>query len=223
VTQWLRKFEALFILIGSFALAAYVVRERASVTSELSHLGFWSYPLAILLLAVVASAPFSVTDALAVMNGVIFGPIGGSIVNAFGIILAALVGYRVALRTSALLELDRRIEQLPGWIRRFRVGSFAFLVAVRIIPGIGGTIATQVAAAKRVPILIHVAAMAAIAVPICTALAIGGDTLAIFVQHHFTEPVGRYMHTHRPHLRHFHYFHFPNLHRATPLPLREAP
>jgi uncharacterized membrane protein YdjX (TVP38/TMEM64 family) len=200
----LQRLEAAAIFIGSCALAFYVVRERAFVTHELSILGFWSYPIAVLLMAVVASAPFSVTDALAVMNGVIFGPVGGTIVNALGILAAGVLGYRVALRTSALLELDRQVERLPGWVRRFQVGSFPFLVAVRIIPGVGGTIATQTAAAMRVPLWIHVAAMGAIAIPICTVLAIGGDSLAGFVEHRFTEPVGRYMRAHHPHFSHMH-------------------
>lgn len=212
---WLRKIEAALILAASFAVAAYVVRERGHVTAELARLGFWSYPLAVLLLAIVASAPFSVTDALAVMNGVIFGPVGGSIINALGILLAAVIGYVVALRTSALLELDRRIEHLPHWIRRYRVGSFPFLVAVRVIPGIGGTVATQIAAAMRVPLYIHVAAMCAIAIPICTVLAVGGDSLAGFVHSHVAEPVNRYMRRHHHGFHHFQ-LRFPEGRRSFP-------
>jgi len=144
----------------------------------LSTIGPLAYPLAVVIFAAVASAPFSVTDALAIMNGVIFGPLWGSVVNAIGLVLAALVGYAIARRTSHLLELDRNIERLPAWVRRYKVGSPAFLLTVRIIPGLGGTIATQVAAAFRIPIFVHVWTMCAIAIPICTLLAIFGDRLA---------------------------------------------
>lgn len=201
---WLGRTEAAAIFVGSCLIAAYVVKERAYVSVQFAHFGPWGYPIAIVLLAIVASAPFSVTDALAIMNGAIFGPVGGSIVNALGILAAGVVGYLVARRTCALLEIDRRVEKLPPWVKRYKVGSFPFLVAVRVIPGIGGTIATQVAAAMRVPLYIHVGAMAAIAIPICTVLAIGGDSLAVFVDHRFTQPVGRYMRAHSHQLERMH-------------------
>lgn len=184
------------LFVGSTAIAAWVVRERSYVRAELGEFGVFAYPVAVMLLALVASAPFSVTDALAVMNGVIFGPVGGSVVNAVGIVGAAIVGYYLALRTSKLLELDKTLERLPHWVRRFRIGSFAFLLTVRILPGIGGTVATQVAAARRVPLFIHVLAMCTIALPICTALAVGGDSLSAAIESHVSEPLHRYARQH---------------------------
>ena len=132
----------------------------------------------VLIFAVVASAPFSVTDALAIMNGVLFGPWIGTLVNTAGLVLAAIIGYVVALRTSKLLDIEATFQKLPNWVRHFKLGSPMFLIVVRIIPGLGGTIATQTAAALRVPIWRQIYTMCAIAVPICTALAIGGDALA---------------------------------------------
>ncbi len=128
-------------------------------------LGLSRYPLAILIFAVVASAPFSVTDALAVMNGVLFGPWVGSLVNAAGIVVAAVIGYAVAIRTSKLLDIESTVQRLPNWVRHFKIGSPMFLIVVRIIPGLGGTIATQTAAALRVPIWRQIYTMSAIAIP----------------------------------------------------------
>lgn len=156
-----------------------------------------AYPLAIVIFTVVASAPFSVTDALAIMNGVIFGPLWGSVVNAIGLVFAALAGYALARRTSHLLELDRNIQKLPPWIRRFKVGSPAFLLTLRIIPGLGGTMATQIAAAFRVPVFVHVWTMCAIAIPICTVLAIFGDRVS-FAVHAYYEAHRPHMHMHIP-------------------------
>jgi len=198
IALWARRLEILFFFFGALLLAAYVVRERIFVAHELSRVGIFAYPLAILLFAIIASAPFSVTDALAVMNGVLFGPVGGTVINTLGIVAAAVVGYGIARRTCVALDIDRRTASLPAWVRRYRVGSFPFLLAVRILPGIGGTIATQIAAALRVPIFIHIAAMATIAVPICTVLAIGGDRLADAFEQRVTEPVRHYVATHHP-------------------------
>src|SRR5271165_1633231 len=128
-----RKCEAALLFFGSFALAALVVRYRNHVEVVLHTIGPFSYPLAVAIMAIVASAPFSVTDALAVMNGVLFGPLWGSVVNAVGLVFAALTGYALARRTCHLLELERNIERLPGWVTRFRVGSPAFLLTLRVI------------------------------------------------------------------------------------------
>ncbi len=196
------RLEAVLIFLASFALAAFVIAKRTFVESYLGAIGFAAYPIAVVVFALVASAPFSVTDALAVMNGVIFGPLWGSVVNVFGIVLAAIVGYVIAMRTSKLLDLEAQIEKLPSWVRRFRIGSPAFLIMVRVIPGIGGTVATQTAAALKVPIIVHIWTMAVVAVPVCTALAIFGDGAARFVDQRFVEPTKAYVNRHHPHFPH---------------------
>jgi len=99
--MFLRRLEAVVIFLLSFALAAFVVAKKTEVEHYLSSLGPFAMPLAILILAIVASAPFSVTDALAIMNGVIFGPVWGSVVNALGIVLASATSLRCAPRSCS--------------------------------------------------------------------------------------------------------------------------
>ncbi len=211
---FLRRFEAALIFGASFALAAFVVAKKFEVEHLLQQIGLARYPLAVVIFAVVASAPFSVTDALAIMNGVLFGPWIGSLVNAAGLVLAAIIGYVVALRTSKLLDIEGTFEKLPQWVRHFKIGSPMFLIVVRIIPGLGGTIATQTAAALRVPIWRQIYTMCAIAVPICTALAVGGDALSNFIEDKFIEPAHAYAERH--------HMHFPHRRRATPSPVPEV-
>ncbi len=201
VVLLLRRLEAGAILLASFALAAFVVARKTQVEHLLTSLGPFAMPLAVLILAIVASAPFSVTDALAVMNGVLFGPLWGSVVNALGIILAAAIGYLVALRTSELLDIEAQVKRLPGWVRRFQIGSPMFLICVRVIPGLGGTIATQTAAALRVPIFRQIYTMCAIAVPICTVLAIGGDFVSNYIESHILVPAQAYVERHHIRVR----------------------
>lgn len=209
--MFLRRLEAILIFGASFALAAFVVARKPEVEQLLSALGPFAIPLAVLILAVVASAPFSVTDALAIMNGVLFGPVWGSIVNAAGIVLAAVIGYVVALRTSKLLDIEAQVKRLPGWARHFKIGSPMFLIVVRIIPGLGGTIATQTAAALRVPVFRQIYTMSAIAIPICTALAVGGDALSNYIEAKVIAPVDRFAERHHIVL--------PKHHPGAPAPL----
>ncbi len=199
------------MLGASFTLAALVIRFQPLVEHEIRSLGLSAYPLAIAVFTVVASAPFSVTDALAIMNGAIFGPVVGSIVNTIGLVLAALFGYWINRHASQMLDLDAYLERVPAWIKRFPVGSPAFLLAVRIIPGFGGTVATASAATFRVPIWRHVWTMCAIAVPICTLLAIFGDRVTVVV-HRYEARAHTYWMEHRPHMR------LPHHVKVTPTP-----
>jgi uncharacterized membrane protein YdjX (TVP38/TMEM64 family) len=206
--------EAVGILLASFALAAVVVSHRPWVEQVLGELGWFAMPLAAVVFAIVASAPFSVTDALAIMNGVLFGPIWGSVVNAVGLVLAAIIGYVVALRTSDAFDVKKNVERLPGWARHFQIGSPMFLIVVRIIPGLGGTIATQTAAALRVPILRQIYTMCTVAIPICTLLAVFGYEVSDYLDAHVFVPAQALAEKHHIHLPRRH--HHPNpLPRAT--------
>jgi uncharacterized membrane protein YdjX (TVP38/TMEM64 family) len=192
----LRRLEAVSILLASFGLAAFVVSHRPWVERVLAEIGPFAMPLAVVVFAIVASAPFSVTDALAIMNGVLFGPVWGSVVNAVGLVLAAVIGYVVALRTSAAFDVKKNVEKLPPWARRFRIGSPMFLIVVRVIPGLGGTIATQTAAALRVGYFRQIYTMCAVAIPICTVLAVFGHAASDFLDEHVFVPVQHTMEKH---------------------------
>lgn len=176
-----RRCAALGILAASFVLAFLVIRHQPRIEHEIRIIGPLAYPLAIAIFAVVASAPFSMTDALAIMNGALFGPVRGTFVDAAGLFFAALLGYWINRHASNLFSLEESLQRLPAWVKRFRVGSPAFLLAVRIIPGFGGTVATATAATLRVPIWVHVWTMCAIAVPLCAVLTIFGDRVTVAV------------------------------------------
>lgn len=212
MTPLLKRLCAIALLAASFTVAGVVIAKQPQVEHLLRTLGPFAALLAILVFALVASAPFSVTDALAIMNGAIFGPIEGSIVNAIGLVLAALLGYAINRHASHMLDVEAYLHRLPAWVKRFPVGSPLFLISVRIIPGFGGTMATATAATFRVPVWVHVWTMCAIAVPICTVLAIFGDRVTTVV-HQTEHRAHQYYLEHRPH------FHFHTRHpKATPTP-----
>jgi uncharacterized membrane protein YdjX (TVP38/TMEM64 family) len=207
------------LLIASFALAFLVIRYQPMVEHQIRAIGPLAYPLGILVFALVASAPFSVTDALAIMNGAIYGPVGGTVVDVIGLVLAAMLGYWVNMRASKLLDLHAYLERLPEWVKRFPVGSPAFLIAVRVIPGFGGTVATASAAAFRVPLWVHVWTMCAIAVPICTLLTIFGDGVTIWLHGETHRIQMRYVHYCQIHrCPRFHFHHEREKERPKPTP-----
>jgi uncharacterized membrane protein YdjX (TVP38/TMEM64 family) len=200
--QLLKRVLGVALLVLSFALAAAVIANKHTIDSLLASAGIGAYPIAIAVFAIVASAPFSVTDALAVSNGVLFGPVVGSLVNAVGLVLGALLSYQVARRTSSLLDIESQIGRLPPWVNRFRVGSPIFLILVRVIPGVGGTLATQIAAALQVPLLRHVVTFCIVTIPFCTLLAFGGNAISTYVEQHIVAPAEGYATRHHLHFAH---------------------
>lgn len=196
-----RRLAGVGLLAASFALAAVVIRYQPYFEHLIRSIGPGvALPLATAVFAIVASAPFSVTDALAIMNGAVFGPLWGSVINAIGIIFAAAAGYWINRRASHLLDLEAALARLPSWVKRFRVGSPMFLIMVRIIPGLGGTVATASAAAFRVPVWIHIFTMSVVAIPVCTVLAIFGDRATAAI-HRYETRAHMYIVHHRPQWR----------------------
>jgi uncharacterized membrane protein YdjX (TVP38/TMEM64 family) len=195
----MRKLLGFVIFAASFGIAAFVVADKHAIDQVLRSAGPATIPLSIVLFALVAAAPFSVTDALAISNGVLFGPWVGAAVNAAGLVLAAILGYAIARRTSKLWALEKELAKLPKWTQRFEVGSPLFLIIVRAIPGIGGTIATQTAAALRVPLFRQIYTMCAVTVPVCTALAFGGHAISTYVHDHILVPAEGYAQRHHLH------------------------
>jgi uncharacterized membrane protein YdjX (TVP38/TMEM64 family) len=195
----MRKLLGFAIFAASFGVAAFVVADKHAIDGFLASAGWATIPLSIVLFALVASAPFSVTDALAVSNGVLFGPWVGSLVNACGLVCAAILGYIIARRTSKLWHLEDELAKLPDWTKRFEVGSPLFLIIVRAIPGVGGTIATQTAAALRVPLFRQIYTMCAVTVPVCTLLAFGGHAISTYVHQHIVLPAEGYAQRHHLH------------------------
>jgi len=146
-----------------------------------------------------------VTDALAVMNAAMFERFWGSIIEVFGIIAGALIGYWINSHASRLPDLDKEMTLLPAWMKRLNPGSFRFLLAVRIIPGFGGTLATAAAATFKVPIWIHVFTMSVVAIPVCIILTFFGEQATVWM--HGAEYRARmYIIHHRPHFN-FHHLH----------------
>jgi uncharacterized membrane protein YdjX (TVP38/TMEM64 family) len=216
LNRLLRRAGGLALLAGSFALAYLVIRHQPRVAHEIRTIGPLAYPLAIAVFTIVASAPFSVTDALAIMNGAIFGPVKGTLVDAFGLIGAALLGYWINARVTRLWRLEEYLHRLPPWVKRFPVGSPAFLLAVRIIPGFGGTVATASAAAFRVSIWRHVWTMLAVALPICALLTIFGDRVTVAL--HGYESRARHYARHYCEIHRCPHFHFHRYETVSPSP-----
>jgi hypothetical protein len=139
VALWLRRLEAAAIFLPRSRSPPSSSRASMQVEHLLTSLGPSRCRLRSSFFAVVASAPFSVTDALAIMNGVLFGPMWGSIVNAVGIVLAAVdrLRRRAAHVATARHRSAIAVKRLPRGCAGSKSGSPMFLIVRADHPGAG--------------------------------------------------------------------------------------
>lgn len=103
---------------------ADAVRERFGLNAAL---------VIVPLLAVVAASP-APSEPVAVINGLIYGTVGGAPLNWLGWMLAGYLQYAMAARVAG--ELDRELWQAhaPRWLRHLPAGHPAFLILGRYLP-----------------------------------------------------------------------------------------
>lgn len=102
-------------------------------------LGVWGYPLAVLLMAVVAILPIP-AEIPAMMNGMLFGPAAGTLITWAGALLGAEISFELSRRFGRPL-VERVLP--PRAIARVdltvRAASWPGLLVARLIPAIAFT------------------------------------------------------------------------------------
>ncbi len=116
--------------MGDFAQAVeYWLRE----------LGVWGYPLAVLLMAAVALLPIP-AEIPAAMNGMLFGPLPGTIITWTGAMVGAQLSFEISRRFGrpAVRRFvpGRAISRVDSMVR---VVSWPGLLMARLIPAVAFT------------------------------------------------------------------------------------
>jgi uncharacterized membrane protein YdjX (TVP38/TMEM64 family) len=155
------------VLIGG----SYVVAHGALVHAWVLHAGPLGPLLSLALYTTVASVPFLPSGVLALLDGMIFGFWEGSIISCTAVLLSGFTTYAVARGIAEDFGVHDELERLPGWIRRLPMGSPAFLVALRAIPWLGGTLANNVGPMYGVSLWRHSWTRAVVAMPLAIASA----------------------------------------------------
>lgn len=107
--------------------------------------------VSVLLYGVFAATPVP-TDALSVINGIIYGPILGSFLSWLGNNLAALVEYYLGKQLKQAIDLEKFHQKLPLGLNKLDPNSTAFLLIGRIIPWYGGKLVSFWAGSYNVPL-----------------------------------------------------------------------
>ncbi|EKD96159.1 MAG: hypothetical protein ACD_24C00161G0002 [uncultured bacterium] len=80
------------------------------------------------------------TDSLTIVNGMVFGILGGTIIATVGNTVAALVEYFLGLKVRDATGTKGKTFTIPIIKKKFPVNSVMFLIFGRFLPGYGGKI-----------------------------------------------------------------------------------
>jgi len=176
VSRRLRALVPLGALTLAFALAYFAVHHRHVLQAWLIQAGPMGPLVSVAIYVLLVSSPFVSSDILALLNGAIFGFWEGALINCVGVMLGGVSTYLIARRTGEFLDIHEELERLPPWVKRLPVGSPLFLLALRMVPWVGGTIANNVAGFYKISIFRHLWTTAVIAIPVAVITAYIGWT-----------------------------------------------
>lgn len=163
----MRKALSQSLFLGSAAVVGlYAMTHESVVHAWILHAGPIGPLLSIGLYTLLASIPFLSSGAIALLNGMLFGFWWGTAYSAVAIVLSGFTTYAFAERLAAGYGAEELRIKMPAWLRRLPVGSPAFLIALRMIPWIGGTLANNAAAIYEISFPRHFWTRLAVALPI---------------------------------------------------------
>ncbi len=112
----------------------------------------WAAPIvAAVVLSMLVVVPGVPSDLFGVVNGSLFGPVMGALVNWVGALVGSTICYAIGHRLGEHPWVAGLIARLPQRMR-WGVGSLPFLLCVRYLPAVGGTTVNYAAGAMKVSI-----------------------------------------------------------------------
>lgn len=162
------------VLTAAAAIGVYAMLHEPEVHAWILRAGPTGPLLSIALYTLLASIPFLSSGAVALLNGMLFGFWWGATYSAIAIVLSGFTTYAFAERLAAGYGAEELRSKMSTWLRRLPFGSPAFLIALRAIPWLGGTLANNAAAIYEISFRRHFWTRLAVALPIAVVSAYVG-------------------------------------------------
>ncbi|HEX5131709.1 MAG TPA: VTT domain-containing protein, partial [Candidatus Krumholzibacteria bacterium] len=105
------------------------------------------------------------TSMIPTLNGMLF-PLALAVgMNLLGALAGGFILYYVWRQGGKQLQIQKRLDALPPWTRRFAKTDLLSLIILRMLPWAGSNYATFLAGVSRVPLHIHMASIIIGALP----------------------------------------------------------
>lgn len=152
----IRNLLLLILTLGlPLILVVLIGRDFQSLENLVRSAGAWGVFLSISLIVLFGFTPLP-AEPLAVMNGILFGPMQGALLNLVGNMIASLVEYYVGTRMTRATNFESPLNKLPLRLQKFSPDSLWFLIGFRFIPQVGSKIVSFGAGIFQVPIYKYV-------------------------------------------------------------------
>jgi phospholipase D1/2 len=141
------------VIVFSFAIAILAVvliaRNETLVEATIRSLGV-SGPLAVLAMYMLLGLSPIPSDPLTLINGAVYGPLGGAALALIGTTLASLVEYYLGTRIADAAQFERHKAELPWGLDRLPVESIWFLIGGRMITSAGSKLVSFISGVYRI-------------------------------------------------------------------------
>ncbi len=113
-------------------------------------------PLITVILQCVSSMTPVGSSLIPTLNGMLFPVHAAMALNMFAGLINGVVLYYFWRHRERDLHIQKRLDSLPPWARRFARNDLLSLIVMRMLPWAGGSISTFLAGTTQVPLRVHV-------------------------------------------------------------------
>ena len=155
VFKYLRNITIALLTFGlPIALIIIFGHEIKNIEGVIPATGIIGPLVSILLMGILSATPIP-TDPIVILNGAIFGPLGGVLVSWMGNNLASVIEYFIGRGLGEIADFEKIKGKLPFGLSRFPADSVWFLLFGRFVPQFGGKIVSLVGGFYRVPFFLY--------------------------------------------------------------------
>jgi len=120
--------------------------------------GVWGPIVAFVVQTLTTMTPIGAVF-LAIVNGALFGPQLGTGINLASGVVGGVMMYFVWRRGDHEFDIRDRMRHLPEWFRRHAGDNLLFLVALRLFPWAGGSLADLIAGSHHIRLRTQIASL----------------------------------------------------------------
>ena len=153
------KFLWTFAVLVALGLAANRwVELEGGPREAIRQWGVWGPIVAFVEQTITTMTPIGAVF-LAIVNGALFGPQLGTAINLASGVVGGVMMYFVWRRGDHEFDIRDRMRHLPEWFRRHAGDNLPFLVALRLFPWAGGSLADLIAGSHQVRLRTQIASL----------------------------------------------------------------
>lgn len=133
----------------------YWLGSRDDAARTIGSMGALAPLITVALQCVTAMTPVG-SSLIPTLNGMLFPVPAAIALNMFAGLITGVVLYYFWRHRERDLHIQKRLDSLPPWARRFARNDLLSLIVMRMLPWAGGSVSTFLAGTTQVPLRVHV-------------------------------------------------------------------